>query len=118
MKIANLDNFLTVAEIKAYLRIDQDLDDTFLADLIKVAQEQADNFLQNEFQEQNESGEWVDIPVPFSIKLACLKMIASWYETKSDDTSGVNAGGVTLQLGEIPWDAKRLMRPYRKLVGL
>jgi uncharacterized phage protein (predicted DNA packaging) len=118
MKIANQDNFLTAAEVKNYLRIDQDLDDDFLADLIKIAQEQADAYLQNEFKEQNESGEWVDIPVPFSIKLGCLKMIASWYETRSDDTNGVNAGGVTLQLGDIPWDAQRLMNPYRKLVGL
>lgn len=118
MKIANSNDLLTTAEVKAYLRIDQDLDNDFLADLIKIAQEQADAFLQNEFKELDENGEWVDIPIPFSIKLGCLKMIASWYETKSDDTSGVNAGGVTLQLGDIPWDAQRLMSPYRKLVGL
>lgn len=117
MKIQANPDFLTLAEAKNYLRVEQDLDDPFISDLVTVAMEQADNFLQNDFKEQNEAGEWVDLPVPFSVKLACLKMIASWYETRSDDVTQINAGGVTTQLGEMPWSAQRLLHPYKKLVG-
>jgi hypothetical protein len=110
-------DFITLAEVKNYLRVDHTLDDAYIADLIEISKEQADSFLQNDFLEQNEAGEWVDSPIPFSCKLACFKMIASWYETRSDDQTGINAGGVTVTLGEMPWTAMRLLLPYKRLVG-
>ena len=117
MKITEHNDFLTLAEAKKYLQLEQDQDDPFILDLITIAKEQADNFLQNDFKKQNEAGEWVDLPVPFSVKLACLKMIMSWYETRGDDITQINAGGVTTQLGDMPWNAERLLYPYKKLVG-
>lgn len=116
MKISETIDFLTLEEVKGYMRIEHDLDDSFFGDLIAIAIEQSDNFLQNDFKSEV-NGEWVDLPIPFSCKLACLKMISSWYEVRSDDITQINAGGVTTQLGEMPWDAMRLLHPYRKLVG-
>jgi hypothetical protein len=118
MKLQDKADFLTLIDAKNYLKVEHDLDDAFITDLIEIAKEQADHYLQNEFEDLNDAGELVDQPIPFSCKLACLKMIASWYETRSDDITGINAGGVTISLGEIPWNAIRLLQPYRRLVGL
>ena len=118
MKIIDKIDFYDLAEVKNYLRVTTNADDDYITDLMQIAKEQADSYLQNDFTEQNEAGEWVDTPIPFSCKLACLKMVASWYETRSDDITSINAGGVTVQLGEMPWSAQRLLNPYRRLVGL
>jgi uncharacterized phage protein (predicted DNA packaging) len=117
MRVKDKTDFITAEEAKRYIKVEHDQEDGFIKELITIAQEQADNFLQNEFREQKD-GEWVDLPIPFSIKLACLKMIAAWYETRGDDVSRINAGGVTIELGDIPWDSARLLYPYKKLVGL
>ena len=117
MRVKNKVGFITVQEAKKYLKVEHILDDQYITDLIEISKEQADSFLNNDFLEEVE-GEWVDIPIPFSIKLACLKMIASWFETRSDDQTSVNAGGVTVQLGDMPWDSARLLYPYRRLPGL
>lgn len=118
MKISENAAFLSLEEVKNYLRVEHTLDDAFITDLMEIAKEQADHYLQNDFKELSETGEWVDAPVPFSVKLACFKTIASWYETRSDDITSINAGGVTVALGEMPWDSIRLLQPYRRLVGL
>lgn len=118
MRVTSKENYISLNEAKHYIKVEHDQDNDYITDLIAISIEQADLFLQNDFRKQDENGEWVDLPVPFSIKLACLKMIASWYETRTDDQPSVNAGGAVIQLGEIPWDSQRLMYPYRKLVGL
>jgi uncharacterized phage protein (predicted DNA packaging) len=118
MRISEITDFYTLDEVKAYLRVSHTADDGFISDLMEIAKEQADAFMQNDFTAENDTGEWVDTPVPFSVKLACFKMVASWYETKSDDITSINAGGVTVQLGDMPWSSKRLLYPYKRLVGL
>jgi uncharacterized phage protein (predicted DNA packaging) len=117
MRVRNKADFLTVEETKQYLKVEHTKEDDFIKDLIEIAKEQADSFLQNEFKELKD-GEWVDLPIPFSIKLACLKMIAAWFETRGDEITSINAGGVTIELGDMPWDSVRLLYPYKKLVGL
>lgn len=106
MKITEINDFISIVEAKSYMRVEHALDDALIVDLVTAATEQVDAFLQNEFIEQDETGEWVNLPVPFSIKLAALKTAAYLYENRGD----------TGKEG-IPGDALRLLYPYRKLVG-
>ena len=110
---------ITVEETKSYLKVEHDEDDTLISDLIDVAIEQADTLMNNEFTEVDEdTGEETETTIPTSVKLACLKMVAAWYEHRGDQTVNVRLGDRSVTLGEVPWDARRLLRPYCRLPGL
>lgn len=98
-------NELTLLEVKAWLKVEHDLDDPILPNLIEVAVYEAYNYMQNDFEEEIE-GELVEKPIPFNVKLACMMFIAYIYE---------NRGDVPTQL---PLNCMRLLTPYKKLVGL
>lgn len=99
---------ITMAEIKAWLKIEHDIDDDILENLREFASYEAFNFMQNNFEETNENGELVNVPIPFNIKLACLLLIAHMYEHRGDDNNK----------NELPLNILKLLYPYKKLVGL
>lgn len=100
-------------ETKNYLRVEHTEDDALISDLIDVAKEQIDAFLQNDFIDTEGNA----IGIPLSIKIAAFKMVASWYEARRDDVTNENAGGHSVAVGEIPYDSKKMLFKFKKLVG-
>lgn len=103
--------FITVDEMKNYLRIRyQSNDDELIQDLIDSAIDIA---------EEHMNRPWVvgDV-VPSPIKLACKKMIASWYEHRDDETRLERIGDTTTHRDKVPWTAERILDKYRLNSGL
>lgn len=96
---------ITMASIKAWLKIEHDLDDDILENLREFASYEAFNFMQNNFEEENEKGELVVLPIPFNVKLACLSLVAYMYEHRGDDPN------------ELPMHVIKMLYPFKKLVG-
>ena len=96
---------LTIEQVKAWLKVEHNMDDAILENLKEVAIYEAYNFTQNDFEEIGESGDLVDMPIPFNIKICCLMFVAYLYE---------NRGEIGTQM---PLNCTRLLTPYKKLVG-
>ena len=82
---------VTLAEIKTYLRIDGEEEDTLLAALIPIAREHCENVL-------NAS---LPVEVPMPMKLALLVLICHFYEQRAGE--------------EIPPVVYTLLSPYRNI---
>jgi uncharacterized phage protein (predicted DNA packaging) len=108
---------ITLEEMKKYLRIDHNADDDLLTLLIETAKEQAEAFLNHDFTEIDSEGVVRQMTIPFSVKLACMRMVNSWYDYRDEVTETSNLGGASRNIGEVPWDAARMLWPLRKLVG-
>ena len=117
MPILNLDRIVvSVEEMKSYLRIDNDLDNAMIQDLIISAKEQADNYMQNDFTTINETtGELVLTPIPLSVYRAIKGLVAYWYYNREDFVQNENAG--TYQKGkakDVPMNFYDTLWAYRK----
>lgn len=97
---------LTLGEIKSWLRIENDLENTLLLALREVAVNEAYNLMQNDFEYENEQGDLVVEPIPFNVKIACQMLIAYLYENRGEEGNS------------LPHNCMRLLVPYIKLVGL
>lgn len=97
---------LTLDQIKNWLKIENDLENLLLIDLKEVAIHEAFNFMQNDFSEVGESGELVNIPIPFNVKTACFMIIAYLYENRGEIQTA------------LPLNSMRLLTPYKRVVGL
>ena len=96
---------LTLDQVKAWLKVEHELDNATLENLKEVAIYEAYNFMQNDFEEINEEGDLVDIPIPFNVKICALMFIAYLYENRGDLPT------------QLPLNCMRLLNPYKKLVG-
>ena len=84
-----MDNLVTVAEAKEYLRIDGEEEDTLLASLISVAAAHCEDYLQNALLNE----------LPLPVKQAILILVAHFYEQRIGE--------------EIPKVVYTLLSPYR-----
>lgn len=110
---------LDLPELKEYLKIDHIDEDLLLADILAAAKTQADVFCQNEFTHIDEmTGEERNDPIPADVKIAVLRIAAALYESRSDHISGVNVAGISLQAGQIEWNAQRLLQPYKRFFAV
>lgn len=103
---------ISLAKIKAWLKIEHDLEDEILTDLRVIAVNEAFNYTQNDFNHLDDNGELVDDPIPFNCVYACIMLIYFMYE---------NRGEVLFDYGSgtpLPVTYQVLLNPYRKLVGL
>jgi uncharacterized phage protein (predicted DNA packaging) len=113
-RLANADSpdYITLDRIKAWLRIEHNLDDDLLNNCRLVAVNEADNYTQNDFTHVDENGNTVDDPIPFNMTLGCMMYISYLYE---------NRGNVTFEYGSgtpLTITYIKLWTPYKKLVGL
>jgi Phage gp6-like head-tail connector protein len=99
------DEQITLTQIKNWLKVEHDLDNDLLNQLKEGVIHQAFNFMQYDFQEVNEQGELVDVPIPFTVKTACLMFIAYLYENRGDNQT------------TMPLNCMKLLTPYKRLVG-
>lgn len=98
---------ITLDQIKAWLKVEHDLDNDILTNLREVAVNEAFNFMQNDFvTEVEDTGELVNVPIPFNVRTACMMFIAYLYENRGD------------QQTSMPLNCMKLLNPYKRLVGL
>lgn len=109
---------IDLTRLKGYLKIEYSDDDALLTDLSKMAKDQIELYLNNDFTELGDGGELVEKPIPLSLNLAVYQMVGAWYETRSLGVQSKSVGGVTYQLGQAPIETIKILMPYRKLVGL
>lgn len=88
---------LTLAEVKAFLKVEHALDDSLITLLTEAAIDEAGNYLNRDF----EPGE-----LPAAVKLDILRLIAWRFENMGDTTAG---------LPPIPFNG---FNQYRLLPGL
>jgi hypothetical protein len=100
-------DLITIEQIKAWLKIEHDLEDEILWNLREYAAWEVFGFMQNDFEELDESGELVSVPIPFNVKLACLLLISYMYEHRGNETNT-----------PLPINIVKMLYPYKKLVGL
>lgn len=90
---------LTVAELKAQLNLEHDLDDALLASKIDAAEAYAASYI----------GEAIPSPCPAGIKQALLMLAAFWYEVREAASFGGSAYSV-------PFGVHDLLRPHKAWV--
>lgn len=102
---------LTVEEARLYARIDNDIEDALVEDLLNAGKAAADEFLGNKFTQGG-----VAIPIPGPVKTWVLQYIVWAYERRSlglyaQATSGV--GSNSYEVGTTP--DTRIMSWWRKI---
>ena len=97
-------------KVKGFLKIDHDHEDFYIELLINAATQRAESYINRDWEDEED--------IPADITIGCLKAIASWYETRTDDQQSQQAGYSNKQMGETPWAAQKLWALYRLEPGL
>lgn len=84
-----MDDFISIAELKAYLRIDGEEEDTLLATLLSVAKAHCEDYLKTVLPQE----------FPLPVKQAMLILVAHFYEQRVGEA--------------IPQVVYTLLSPYR-----
>jgi uncharacterized phage protein (predicted DNA packaging) len=105
---------LSVNEFKTYLKVDHDIEDEQLEEILAAAMLQADHFCQNTFTSTDEAGAEVLDDIPADVKQAVMRIAAALYESRADHIAGENVAGLSYSTGQIEWNAQRLLSPYRR----
>jgi hypothetical protein len=106
-----------LSDLKDYLKIEYNEDDALLTSLVKTAKELAILYLNDDFTTEDSTGNTVELPIPFTVNLACYRMVANWYEHRVGGIKLKTVGGIQYQMSEIPQDALSLLCMHRKNVG-
>lgn len=103
---------ITLTEMKNYLRVSHEEDDEYIADLINAAKEDADNYLNNPFEDSE--GEELDIPS--TVKRWVMARVARQYERRVEGLSSESISG----LNSITWGKEEYsaIQQYRINPGL
>lgn len=114
---------VTVAEAKAYLRLETDEEDDLLEVLIDAAKASADAFLNNPFVGMV-AGVPVEVAIPPDVKTWVLRRVAFLYEQRvenlrADVLTGVGTADYGRAIGDKGGSLDySLIRPYRLNPGL
>jgi hypothetical protein len=101
---------LDVPTLKTYLKIENDLEDALLADMLAAAKLQADHYCQNEFLKDDGT---TDI-IPNAVRIAVLRIAGALYESRLDHVGSWTVSGIGMAAGQIEWNAQKLLQPYRR----
>ena len=110
---------VTLAEAKAYLRVEHDAEDTLITGLVDAAKSAADAFLNNPFLKPDGT----DASIPPDVKLWVLRRVAFSYEQRLEALAAENVVGVgtTEYLGKLAGASTAdvtLLRQHRLNPGL
>ena len=92
---------MTLEEVKIFLRIDSDDEDTLITSLIKTSTEIVEEILRYPLSEFNEN-------IPETVKQAIYIVFASLYEARQI------GGGNEIKLTDIKIAIRNMLEPYRK----
>ncbi|MDD3092381.1 MAG: head-tail connector protein [Methanoregulaceae archaeon] len=103
---------ITLTEMKNYLRVSHEEDDELITDLVNSAKEDADNYLNNPFEDAD--GEELDIPS--TVKRWVMGRVARMYERRIEGLSSEGISG----LNTIAWGKEEYsgIQQYRINPGL
>lgn len=103
---------VTLTEMKNYLRVSHEEDDEYIADLINAAKEDADNYLNNPF----EDAEGEELDIPSTVKRWVMARVARQYERRVEGLSSESISG----LNSIAWGKEEYsgIQQYRINPGL
>lgn len=105
---------LTLADAKAYLRVEVAEDDALIESLIEGVKVDADMFLNNPFEDD----EGDPLSIPNSVRTWCLRRIAQHYEQRLEGVVNDTINTV----GNVIYSERgvdfSLLRPYRLNPGL
>ena len=93
---------MTLEEVKLYLRVDHDVEDTLIQSFIKTAQEMVEDILRYKLTEFDST--------PETIKQAMLYVIATLYESRQI------GNGNAIKMDELIETVRRVISSYRKVV--
>ena len=110
---------VTLAEAKAYLRVDGSEDDDLIEALVGSAKASADAFLNNPFQD----GDGGEHDIPEAVRSWVLRRAALLYENRVeglvlDNAAGVGSAEYAGRLAGATTADYTLLRPYRLNPGL
>lgn len=98
---------VTVAEVKAFLRIDHEEDDTFIKELIEAAQEWAEEYCGHSLETHPDIEGSTEPPKKF--KLAIRQIVAHWYEHRDL----IGTGNIIPR--EVPMMARMVLDQTRRI---
>lgn len=103
---------ITLTEMKNYLRVSHEEDDEYIADLINAAKEDADNYLNNPFEDSDEE----ELDIPATVKRWVMARVARQYERRTEGLSSESVSG----LNSITWGKEEYsgIQQYRINPGL
>lgn len=93
---------MTLDEVKLYLRVDDDFEDTLIQSLMNTAQEMVEDILRYKLTEFE--------TIPETIKQAMLFVVATLFESRQV------GNGNAIKMDELIETVRRLISPYRKKV--
>lgn len=110
---------VTLADAKAYLRVEISEDDALISSLITAAKASADAFLNNPFTDSTGA----DLPIPDDVRLWVLRRVAFAYENRVeslviDNVAGVGSAEYGGRLQQATTLDYSIIRPYRLNPGL
>lgn len=110
---------ITLDEMKRYLKVPATVtvDDDVITSLIESAKEQAEGILCHNYTTVDEAGVVTYLTIPSSVKMACMRMVQSWYSHRDDETETSGLGDLSVNRGEVPWDAERMLWPHKRWAG-
>lgn len=94
---------MTLEEVKLYLRVDADIEDTLIQSLMNTAKEMIENILRYKLTE-------FEI-IPETINQAMLFIVATLFESRQ-----VGNSGNSIKMDDLINTVKLLISPYRKKV--
>ena len=93
---------MTLSEVKLFLRIDNDDEDTLIQSLIKTSQEMVEDILRFKLSEYE--------TIPETINQAMLFIVATLFESRQV------GNGNAIKMSELIDTVTRMISPYRKKV--
>jgi hypothetical protein len=99
-------------EVASYIRCDND--EQLMQTLMEAAVAQIRRFLgDNNFLD----ADLYELAIPADIKLAIMRLCASFYENRRDDVYSQSLGGVSETFGDMPHSVHHMLQKYRFEVG-
>src|SRR5215212_9540928 len=93
-------------DAKRYLRVDHNQDDYLVELQLQAACDEAEDYIGHDFPDRPDS-------VPAQVEVAILRILASLYEHRDDETTNQSLGDESRNRGGVARDAAKMLSVYR-----
>jgi uncharacterized phage protein (predicted DNA packaging) len=98
---------ISLDEAKNYLRVDHEEDDWLIEKQLEAACDQAEDFIGHDFPERVDN-------IPANAEIAVMRILASLYENRDDETVNVSLGDESKNRGgSVERTATKMLSVYR-----